>query len=106
MIDPEDREELDPETDALLSKWAARTLHVADDEIADVAVEVTGGCGEGTCEFTTARAEVRLTDGRVFEGPNTGFGLFIRDVVAMDVKPDGTLGPLGELWKLRPASAV
>jgi len=99
-IDPEDAEEFDEETETLLRRWAARRLDVADEDVSRVLVEVTGGCGEGTCEFTTARAEVNLTDGRVFLGRDEGFGLFVRDIVEMDVNPDGTERRPGDMWDL------
>lgn len=104
-IDPEDAEEFDQETDALLRRWAARKLSVPPDEIARVLVEVTGGCGEGTCEMTEARAEVDLIDGRVFLGPEEGFGLLIRDIMKYFVDPDGTPVRGKQLWSLYPEPA-
>lgn len=99
-IDPAEAEEFDDETESLLTRWAARKLDVADASVVKVLVEVTGGCGEGTCEFTTARAEVDLADGRVFLGPNQGFGLFIQDIVEMDVAKDGSERRLSDMWDL------
>lgn len=99
-IDPDDAEEFDAETVTLLNRWAAHRLDVAEDRVERVLVEVTGGCGEGTCEFTTARAEVVLKDGRIFLGADQSFGLFIRDIVAMDVNPDGTESRPGYMWDL------
>jgi hypothetical protein len=102
-IDPEEAEEFDAETLTLLTRWAARRLDVGEEQVARVLVEVTGGCGEGTCEFTTARAEVDLTDGRVFLGPDQGFGLFIQDIVESAVNPDGTTRDryfASEMWDL------
>jgi hypothetical protein len=104
-IDPEDAEELDQETDALLRRWAARKLDVPPEAIARVLVEVTGGCGNGTCEMTEARAEVVLIDGRVFLGPEEGFGLLIRDIAKWFVKPDGTPVRGEQLWSLYPEPA-
>lgn len=99
-IDPEDAEDLDPRTHDLLRRWASKRLDITEGDVDRVLVEVTGGCGEGTCEFTTARVEVNLQDGRVFLGPDQGFGLFIRDVVDMDVAEDGSEHRLGHLWTL------
>lgn len=93
-------EEFEPDMQARLDNWAARKLDVPVGQIEKLLVEVTGGCSFGTCEFTSARVEVRLTDGRIFQG-DSSFGDFISNIVEHDIQPGGTVRSTArDPWKL------
>lgn len=78
----------DVEFDSRLRLWAARVLTVDPSEIESVETDWWGLCD--TCEFSRGEIDVHLVDGRHFRGENE-FGLFLRDIVELDLKEDGTL---------------
>lgn len=72
----------------VLVRWAARKLDVELDAIANVEIDWWGLCD--TCEFSAGEIDVTLKDGSRYEGRER-FGLFLRDIVEMDINDDGTM---------------
>ena len=82
--------------------WAARVLDVPLETIQRIETEWTGLCN--TCEYSEGEIKITLTDGRKFTGCET-FGLWLRDIVDLDLNEDGTLTRYAhgrELFDLEP----